>query len=147
MDMLQNVTFSHLYWIFLLPAICALADILTGWIQATVNCTWDSTKMRNGLYRKGGELLVVLLAYIICIAMGLPTNVAMCVAAYIVIMELLSVVENLDQAGVPVPVWLVKKLKKAADSLVPEDTANDHLPAGALTTDDHEPPAAGEPTK
>lgn len=142
MELLQNVTYSHTYWVFLLPALCALADILTGWIQATVNCTWDSTKMRKGLYRKLGELLVVLLAYVICIAMCWPVEVAMCVSAYIVIMELISVMENLNQAGVPVPAWLVIRLKKAADSLVLEDTANDHLPAGSLATDDHEPPEA-----
>lgn len=128
MDYLQDVSFSHTYWIFLLPAICAIADILTGWIQATVNCTWDSTKMRKGLYRKLGELLIVILAYVICVAMCWPVEVTMCVSAYIVIMELLSVLENLNQAGVPVPTWLVKKLKKAADSLVMDDPNNHEAP-------------------
>lgn len=51
---LSNFSYSHIYWIFLLPLIGAGADIVTGWIQATINGTWDSTKMRKGLYRKGG---------------------------------------------------------------------------------------------
>ena len=46
---LTELQFSHLYWVFLLPAVCAAADIITGWIQATVNSCWDSTKMRKGL--------------------------------------------------------------------------------------------------
>ena len=65
---LSDIQFSHLYWLFLLPAIFAAADIITGWLQATINSCWDSTKMRKGLYRKGGEMLVVFRAYIIYIA-------------------------------------------------------------------------------
>ena len=41
---LTELQFSHLYWVFLLPAICAAADIITGWIQATINSCWDSTR-------------------------------------------------------------------------------------------------------
>ena len=113
---LQDITFSHSYWLFLLPLICAAADVITGWIQATVNGTWDSTKMRKGLFRKAGELLVVVLAYVICKALIIPMDVTNCVAAYIVIMELVSVLENLDQAGVPIPVFVTRNLKKVADS-------------------------------
>lgn len=113
---LQDITFSHSYWIFLLPLICAAADIVTGWIQATVNGVWDSTKMRKGLFRKAGELLVVVLAYVICKALIIPMDVTNFVACYIVIMELVSVLENLDQAGVPIPVFITRNLKKVADS-------------------------------
>ena len=114
---LENVHFTHSYWLILLPLICAAADIITGWIQATVNNTWDSTKMRKGLYRKGGELLAVLLTWVICIALVLPMDVATFVAAYIVIMEVVSVIENLDQAGVPMPAWLTHKLQKVAKDM------------------------------
>ena len=61
---LSALSYSHIYWIFLLPLIGAGADIVTGWIQATINGTWDSTKMRKGLYRKGGELLTVIIDFI-----------------------------------------------------------------------------------
>jgi hypothetical protein len=36
-------------------------------------------------------------------------------------MEILSVLENLDQAGVPAPAWLPRRLKKAADALSEDD--------------------------
>ena len=61
---LSTFSYSHIYWIFLLPLIGAGADIVTGWIQATINGTWDSTKMRKGLYRKSGELLIVVLGFV-----------------------------------------------------------------------------------
>lgn len=114
---LDGIRFSHNYWLILLPLICAVADIITGWIQATVNNTWDSTKMRKGLYRKGGELLAVVLACVICVALVLPMDIATFVAAYIVIMEIVSVIENLDQAGIPMPGWLTHKLRKVADNI------------------------------
>lgn len=118
---MNDLSYTHTYWVFLLPLIGVCADIITGWIQATVNGTWDSTKMRKGLYRKSGELLLVGLAWAIGLALTLPVNLAAFVSGYIVIMELLSVIENLDQAGVPIPKKLVKMLKKAKDSWEGDD--------------------------
>ena len=122
---LSELQFSHLYWVFLLPAVCAAADIITGWIQATINSCWDSTKMRKGLYRKGGEMLVVVLAYVIYIALSIHVEIVKGVAVYIVIMELVSVIENLDLAGVPMPTWITHRLKKIADGLIKEEDKHD----------------------
>lgn len=117
----NELSYSHAYWVFLLPVIGVCADIITGWIQASVNGVWDSTKMRKGLYRKSGELLLVVLAWAIGLAVALPVNIAAFVSGYIVIMELLSVIENLDQAGIPIPKKLVKMLKKAKDTWEGDD--------------------------
>lgn len=117
MEQLKEITFTHRYWILLLPLALMTADIITGWIQASINNTWDSTKMRVGLFRKSGELLVVIVAYVIYAAINLPVDVPAFVASYIVIMEIISVFENLDQAGIPVPHWITRKLKKVADDL------------------------------
>ena len=108
MEILQDITYTHAYWIFLLPVVGAVADIITGWIQASINGTWDSTKMRTGLYRKGGELLIVILAFIAEYALEVvaKAHVATLLSIYIVIMEALSVLENLDQAGIPIPLSL-----------------------------------------
>lgn len=121
MESLQNITFTHRYWILLLPLALMTADIITGWIQASINNTWDSTKMRVGLFRKSGELLVVIVAYVIYAAISLPVDVPAFVASYIVIMEVISVFENLDQAGIPVPHWITKKLKRVADDLTEDE--------------------------
>ena len=113
----QDITFTHRYWVLLLPLVLMTADIVTGWIQASVNNTWDSTKMRTGLFRKSGEMLVIVVAYVISVAISLPVDVPAWIAVYICIMEIISVCENLDQAGVPMPTWITKKLKKVADDL------------------------------
>jgi toxin secretion/phage lysis holin len=101
------------------------ADIVTGWIQATINNVWDSTKMRTGLFRKSGEMLVIVVAYVISVAISLPVDVPAWIAIYISIMEIISVCENLDQAGIPMPVWITRKLKKVAEDLSNGDDEGD----------------------
>ena len=120
---LSQITYTHAYWIFLLPLIGAAADILTGWIQASVNGTWDSTKMRRGLYRKGGEFAVVLLGYVAecAVLAAQQAHVATFLSMYIVIMEALSVIENLDQAGVVMPTFIRRKLGKVKESMDKDD--------------------------
>jgi len=116
---LSLLAYSHVYWIFLLPLLGAGADIVTGWIQATINGTWDSTKMRKGLYRKGGELLVVIIAFIAEEAVPVVADyrLATWISFYIVVMEAVSVLENLNQAGVAFPKGILKKLGKVKDEL------------------------------
>ena len=117
MENLQNITFTHRYWVLLLPLALMAADVVTGWIQATINGTWDSTKMRTGLFRKSGELLAIVVAFIIYVGLDLPVDVPAFIAGYIIIMEIISVCENLDQAGLPVPTWITKRLRKVADDI------------------------------
>lgn len=138
MEALQNMTFTHRYWILLLPLVLMAADIITGWLQATINGTWDSTKMRVGLFRKSGELLVIIIAYIIYAAINLPVDIPAFIAGYIIIMELISVCENLDQAGLPVPHWITRKLRKVAKDLSEDDQEEMEEDPDAKYWDDEE---------
>ena len=122
---MEQIHFTASYWMFLLPVVSAGADILTGLLQAGVNNCYNSSVMRKGLYRKLGELACVILAYVVSVAISLPLNITAFVSIYIVVMELISVLENLSAAGVPFPVWILKKLKKAADRLAKEESKED----------------------
>lgn len=121
LDKITKITYTHSYWTLLLPIIMMGADVLTGWIQASVNGTWDSTKMRKGLFRKSGEIVILILAYVVQIAIALPINIFIFISIYVCIMEVLSVIENLDQAGLPVPGWITRRLKKAMDTMMTGD--------------------------
>ena len=126
-EITEEIHYSHDYWIFLLPLVLIASDVVSGWIQATINSTWDSTKMRKGLFRKGGEMMVVVVAWVVGIALPMDINIALFASVYIVIMEALSVLENLDLAGIPMPTWLIKRLKKTAQSMTEgEDGAESH---------------------
>ena len=121
METVQEIKFTSNIWPILLPVILMGADVLTGWIQASINNTWDSTKMRKGLFRKSGELIIIILAYVIQTAVALPVDVFIFISIYVCIMEVLSVIENLDQAGLPVPSWITKRLKKAMNDIMVGD--------------------------
>lgn len=121
METVQEIKFTSNIWPILLPVILMGADVLTGWIQASINNTWDSTKMRKGLFRKSGELIIIILAYVIQTAVALPVDVFIFISIYVCIMEVLSVIENLDQAGLPVPSWITHRLKKAMDDIMTGD--------------------------
>lgn len=114
---MDQIHFTSPIWVFLLPVIAAGADILTGLLQAGVNNNYNSSVMRKGLYRKLGEIGCVVLAYLVNTAISLPINITAFVSIYIVVMEIISVLENLSAAKVPVPGWILTKLKKAADKL------------------------------
>ena len=116
---LSQITYTQPYWIVLLPLIGAAADIITGWIQASVNSSWDSTVMRKGLYRKAGELLVVILGCVAeyAVPMAHDAHVATFLSLYIVLMEVISVVENLDRAGIAIPAILKDRLQKTKDDI------------------------------
>lgn len=64
--------------------------------------------------------MVVVLAWVVGVAIVLPVDVAQMAAIYILIMEGISILENLDQAGINIPI-LKKILKKAQDSIDPAD--------------------------
>lgn len=118
-EALGDVQYTHSYWIFLAPLIMAVLDVVTGWIQATINKTWDSTKMRYGLLRKSAMMLIVITAYLFEFAIEAvaKAHVATFASIYIIIMEILSVIENLDHAGIPVPPFIRDHLGKVKDNM------------------------------
>ena len=124
---LSNIAYSHVYWVFLLPMIGAGADIVTGWIQASINGVWDSTKMRKGLYRKGGELLTVLVGFVAQEAVPVVADcrLATWISLYVVVMEAISCLENLSKAGVSFPRSILSKLGKLRKELDGDEEEKD----------------------
>ena len=111
MDIVYRIHFKNNYWIIALPAIFALSDVITGFIQAQINNCKNSSVMRKGLYRKVGELGVIMLVWVTCIAIQLPIKYPAAVALYVCLMEGLSIMENLQAMGVPIPDFITRKAK------------------------------------
>ena len=109
--------------------VCAMAlDYITGTAAACHAGEWSSQTAREGLWHKGGMIVVVIVAAIadgimavICanIPIGIewPVLVLPLVLAWYIITELGSILENAVKMGAPVPEWLVK-LMKASLTLV-----------------------------
>lgn len=117
MDIIYSIHFARNYWIMALPAIFAASDVITGFLQAQINGTKNSSIMRKGLYRKCGELGVILLVWVTCIALALPVKYPAAVAIYVCVMEGLSIMENLQRMGVPIPDFITKKAHEIDDEI------------------------------
>lgn len=77
-----------------------LMDVITGIMQACKNKTLNSTVLREGLWHKLAEIVAIVFAYLVSfvpdafeINVSLPLLTPVCV--YIVIMEIISVLENI----------------------------------------------------
>lgn len=90
-------------WGIALACIMMCADVLVGFIVAAINNDLSSTKMRKGLLHKVLMLILIAVCLAIELAIGhtvqLPYDIPTCevVCGYIVIMELISVLENIGR--------------------------------------------------
>lgn len=114
-------------------------DYISGTAAAMKAGEWCSAKAREGLWHKGGMIIVVVVAAIadgvmsvICenlhLGFAWPTIILPLVLAWYIITELGSILENAIKLGANVPGWLVKLMKaglKAVES-AGEETLTEH---------------------
>ena len=97
-----------------MAAICGiliLMDIVCGIVGAARNKELCSAIMRDGLYNKFGELMLLLLAIfvneVLMLApfdkIGIPPEIAYAVAIYIAVMEIISIIENICKINPNLP--------------------------------------------
>lgn len=85
--------------IYIITACFIVLDMITGLIKAFKEKAYTSTVMRQGLYHKAGSVLCVGFSVLVDYAQGwidigltLPITEAVC--AYIILMEIGSIIEN-----------------------------------------------------
>lgn len=98
-QIISNLNFSSVFWQVIASLIFMVGDYVSGFIQAVINNNVDSKIMREGLFRKILLLLVILLSFIFQYAFNIPI-ISKVVCIYIIIMEIVSILENLKKAGV-----------------------------------------------
>jgi len=103
-------------------------DYLSGTMAACKEGKWSSATAREGLWHKGGMILVVTVAAIadgVMVVMGAyvpmelqwPGVLLPMVLAWYILTELGSILENAVAMGANVPGWLVKRLKNGVELL------------------------------
>lgn len=116
-NVIEQLRFANELWIFLVPAILMAIDVITGSINAWAKKDFKSFKMRTGLVKKCGEITILVVGTLFKFAFGLPWYIVGGVAFYIIFMELISICENLDKMGVPIPKFISKALADAQKKL------------------------------
>lgn len=114
---LNEIHFASLTWLLLIPVAMMAIDIVTGLLHAWSTKTFESAKMRTGLAKKCGEIMIILIGMMFVYGTNIPTYILTGISAYIIFMELMSVLENLDKLGVPIPAFISKVLNNVDDAL------------------------------
>ena len=109
--------------------VAAMAmDYLSGTMAACKEGKWSSAVARQGLWHKGGMILVVavsgmadIVMMILCdhipVTISWPGLILPLVLGWYLLTELGSVLENAVRLGANVPQWLVKLLEAGAKAL------------------------------
>lgn len=109
-ELIDALHFSNELWVILLPLILITLDILTGITNAFIKGEVKSSKLREGLVKKIGEITVIAIGELLSLAFNLSSTIAAGVSIYISIMELISICENLEKMNVPIPKFIKKAL-------------------------------------
>ena len=98
-QIITSLNFTNIFWQGGATLIFMIGDIVSGVIQAIINKNLDSQKMREGLLRKMLLILVVILSFIFQYAFNIPA-ISKVVCIYLIVMEIISIMENLKKAGI-----------------------------------------------
>lgn len=123
-ELLKNFHFTNAIWVLMIPVSLMGIDVLTGYLTAWIRHDVKSARMRQGLVKKCGEIFVLIIGKIFEYGLGLPAIIMNAISFYIILMELVSVTENLDKMGVPIPKFFKSGLHKINDTVQNEDLPN-----------------------
>ena len=119
-DILQYVSQFHFrneLWVLFIPLGLMAIDILTGVIKAWAQYDFKSAIMRAGLAKKAEEMLILVAGELISFGLMLPDAVMNGVSFYIIFMEVMSILENVDELGIPVPGFVKKVINNVDEQL------------------------------
>lgn len=121
MVFLSNFHFTNEIWVLIIPVSLMAIDFLTGLMYAWSTNTFKSKKMRSGLTKKVGEIAILVIGELFSYGLRIPPMIMAGISAYIIFMELMSVMENLKKMGVPIPGFIAKVLNTVDLALKEED--------------------------
>lgn len=124
-NVFNDVSFQDGGWIMLIPVTLMGVDVLTGVIHAWATGHLKSYKMREGLGRKFGEIMILFIGQLFTAGMNFPFYLLSAFSLYIILMEVISICENLKKLGVPIPKFVDKALTSMNDEIQNgKDTSN-----------------------
>lgn len=114
---LETISFRNEFWVLIIPLVCICVDFVTGVLHAWSTGHLKSYKMREGLARKSGELLVLILGEAFTFGMNLPIYILAFLSFYVIFMEIISIIENLRKLGIKIPAFVNKALENIEEQI------------------------------
>lgn len=114
---LPKMKFVSEFVFYFVPLIFMLCDVVSGLAKAYVQKNIISHKMRSGIVKKCGEMMIILLTALVVYSVQWPHQIIAVVSVYMILMEIISIMENLDEIGVPIPKWIEKTINNVATDI------------------------------
>lgn len=86
-------------------------DIVTGFLKAWKNHAIKSSFMTEGLFKKTGMIILVVLIGVLAIAIPSLGWLTVATVTFLMVNEAVSIIENLSLLGVKVPSFVTEKLQ------------------------------------
>lgn len=109
--------FRNELWVLFIPLGLMAIDVLTGIIKAWAHNDFKSAIMRAGLAKKAGEIMILVVGELVSYGMMLPDVIMNCISFYIIFMEIMSILENMDELGIPIPKFVRDVINNVDDKL------------------------------
>lgn len=116
-NIVSQFHFRNELWVLFIPLGLMAIDILTGIIKAWAKNDFKSAIMRAGLAKKAEEILILIAGELITFGLVLPDVIMNGVSFYIIFMEGMSILENVDQLGIPIPKFVKDVINNTNDQL------------------------------
>lgn len=129
LNLMSKIKFINEFVFYLVPLIFMLCDIVTGLAKAYVQKNIISSKMRSGIIKKCGEMMIIVLTAVVVYSVQWSHRIIAVVSVYMILMEIISIMENLDEIGVPIPKWIEKTINNVATDI-------DNGTSNAISEDD-----------
>lgn len=103
-NIIQNLSFTNVAWQIATPLLFSLFDVITGYLQARINNDVKSEIMREGLIHKFLLIIIILIGFILQYSFGI-NGISVVICVYICVMEITSIFENLQKAGINLKIF------------------------------------------
>lgn len=123
LQFVEQFQFRNECWVLFIPLGLMAIDVLTGIIKAWAHNDFQSAIMRAGLAKKAGEIMILVVGELISYGLMLPGAIMNGISFYIIFMEIMSILENMDELGIPIPKFVRDVINNVDDQL---QHGNDH---------------------
>lgn len=110
----KNIAVETIYYAF---SFLVAFDVITGVVKAWKQGRFRSRTMRDGLFASLGEIMLLALCVAATTFMPITETVVFLLIVYMILKELTSIIENLVEIGVKMPLWVVQGLKIYSDKI------------------------------
>ena len=117
LEIISQFHFRNELWVLFIPLGLMAIDVLSGVIKAWAHNDFQSKIMRSGLAKKAGEIVILVVGELVSFGLLLPDTIMNSISFYIIFMEIMSILENADALGIPIPKFVKDVINNVDDQL------------------------------